>query len=121
MKHFWYLAYFIFLAAVLRWPTFWYFDSVPIDSTFPQYALGALDLSNGGSPFRNFHLEWPIGIPTRYLAWPLLLIATPLNWLFSPIESFNLAILLWLTLQGFGIYWILRTMNLSPAAACTAG
>jgi len=83
-----------------------------MDANFPLHALAALDLSSGGSPFINLHLEWPIGAPIRYLAWPLLLVAAPLNWLLDPIQAMNLGIVLWLSFQGFGIYWLLQKMSI---------
>ena len=108
------ILYFFMLAVFLRWPSLPYLDTLPMNTNFPLHALAALDLSEGGSPFRNLHLEWPIGTPVRYLAWPLLLIAIPLNWFINPIPAMNLAIVLWLTIQGYGLYWLLTQLFVKP-------
>jgi hypothetical protein len=123
MKHVPPILFFFLIAIILRWPTIPYWDAVPMEANFPLHALAAFDLSKGGSPFINMHLEWPIGAPIRYLAWPLLILATPINWVLDPIPAFNLAIVLWLTIQGYGIYWLLSQfhfdqMNRYAAATC---
>lgn len=102
------LLYFLLLTLLVRWPISSpeNLSIVPLEPNFPLHALAAWDLSIAGTPFHNQHLEWPTGAPIRYLAWPLLLIAIPLEGYFSPIESFNLATLLWIWGQGLGLYWL---------------
>jgi len=105
------ILYFILLSILLRWPMIPYLESIPMEANFPLHALAAFDLASGGSPFVNLHLEWPFGAPIRYLAWPLLLIAIPFNWILDPIPAMNLAIAVWLTVQGYGVFWLLQQLQ----------
>ena len=109
MKYLFFLLYFSLIALLLRYPLSIHPTWVPLDPNFPFHALSAWDLSLEGSPFYNYSIEWPTGAAVRYLAWPLLLIALALEGYFSPIEAFNIATILWLTLQGFGVFLISRS------------
>ena len=102
------ICYFLLISILLRWPLSLYgnWDAVPLEPNFPLHALAALDLSMEGTPFHNQHLEWPVGVPVRYLAWSLLLVAIPLEAYFTPIEAFNVAIVVWIWGQGVGLYWL---------------
>ena len=104
------LILFSVLAVVLRYPTSLQPDAVPLDPNFPLHALAAQDLVSGGSPFINTHLEWPDGAPIRYLAWPLLIIAMFCNLLWEPIPAMNLAIVVWLMLQGVGMTYLFQSL-----------
>ena len=104
------LIYFGVIAIVLRYPTSIHPDAVPLDPNFPLHALAAQDLVSGGTPFVNTHLEWPDGAPIRYLAWPLLLIGMLGNLIWDPIPAMNIAIIVWLMIQGIGMTYLFQSL-----------
>ncbi|MEC7985886.1 MAG: hypothetical protein VX278_12030 [Myxococcota bacterium] len=112
--------FFFVLALVIRWPTVPYIDSAPLDPNFPLHALAAKGLSEGH--FLSLpYLEWPDGARMRYIAIPLLLIAAPINWLMSPIPAMNIAVLIWVFLQGCGGYVIGRRFSFPNSASLFLG
>ena len=96
---------FLLCAFVLRWPTIPFIDSAPQDPNFPLHALAAKGLSEGYI-FHLPYLEWPSGAPVRYIAWPVLILAAPLNLFFSAISSMNIGVFLWVWIQGLGAFFL---------------
>ena len=105
-----------FAALVLRWPTIPFVDSAPLDANFPLHALAAKALSEGSWTTLPY-LQWPQGAPVRYIAWPVLIIAIPLNYFFSAIAAMNLSVFFWVWIQGMGGFWIGKNHKLPFQAA----
>lgn len=105
------------VAMLLRWPVSIYIDALPADPNTPLHALAARDLAAGGSPGRLEMLGFPDGVPVRLLAWPILLLALPLETFLPAIAAFNIAVLLWLALQGLAVYSLGRGEGWSRAGA----
>ena len=95
----------LFAAFLLRWPTVPFLDSAPLDANFPLHALAAKGLSDGSWTTLHY-LQWPQGAPVRYIAWPILLIAIPFNYVFSAIAAMNISVFLWVWIQGLGGFWL---------------
>lgn len=106
---------FLHCAVLLRWPTIPFIDSAPLEPNFPLHAIAAKAISEGDWLSLPY-LEWPSGSPVRYIAWPVLLIAVPLNVFFSAIASMNISVFLWIWLQGMGGYWIGKKHTNTPSA-----
>lgn len=103
-------------ALLLRWPTIPFLDSAPLDANFPLHALAAKGLSEGSWNTLPY-LQWPEGAPVRYIAWPVLLIAIPCNFIFSAIAAMNVSVFLWSWIQGIGGFWLGRTLKLSTQSS----
>ena len=115
-----YGLFFLVLATILRWPTIPYIEAAPLDPNFPLHALAAKGLSQG-EVFRLSYLEWPYGASMRYIAWPLLIIATPLNYIFSSIAAMNIAVWIWMWIQGIGGFWIGKRLNCTNSSSIFLG
>lgn len=107
----------LLVALLLRWPVSVYIHELPLDPNTPLHALAARDLAGGGSPWRLEMLGYPDGATVRLLAWPLLLLALPLQSFLPAIAAFNVAVLLWLALQGLAIQALLRSSGGSRVAS----
>ena len=106
----------LFVAWILRWPTIPFVDSAPLDANFPLHALAAKGLSEG-SWMTLPYLQWPQGAAVRYIAWPVLILALPLNWFFSAIASMNISVFLWVWIQGMGGFWLGKLIKTSYAGS----
>ena len=106
---------------LLRYPLSIHPTAIPLDPNFPLHALASWDLTEHGTWFTNMHLEWPDGAPVRYLAGTLLGIAYVCNLYLDPIPAFNIATVLWIWMQGFGIFCILQHMTQQKTSHAICG
>lgn len=109
------------LAFVLRWPVSLYVESLPLDPNTPLHVLSAQDLAGGGTPGRLESLGYPDGAAVRLLAWPILLLAVPLEAVLPSIAAFNIAVLAWLAFQGVAVYALCRRERWPRAGSALAG
>ena len=109
------------LAMVVRWPVSLYVEALPLDANTALHVLSARDLATGGSPGRLEMLGFPEGAPVRLLAWPILALAAPLATVLSSIVAFNIAVVVWLALQGVAVHVLCRSEGWPRAGSALAG
>ena len=109
------------LAMVVRWPVSLYVEALPLDANTALHVLSARDLATGGSPGRLEMLGFPEGAPVRLLAWPILALAAPLAAVLSSIVAFNIAVVVWLALQGVAVHVLCRSEGWPRAGSALAG
>ncbi len=114
------------VALLLRWPVGLYPDALPHDPNTALHAVAAADLWATADPMRLHSLDWPTGVPVRFIGWPLLLVAAPLQVVCAPVAAWNLALTLLLVAQAVGTAELLhrcgarRTGRLGGAVAALA-
>ena len=103
-----------------RWPLGLHLGALPTDPNAPLHALSAQQLAAGGPLSTLQALGFPQGLPVRMIAFPVLLLAVPLNWALAPMAALNLAITLGVALQGFALGLLGRTLGWGPRGQITA-
>jgi hypothetical protein len=91
----------LLLAAIIRWPCIPFVHTAPLDPNFALHALSASTIN--GFQFSTLKiLAYPDGISAQFIAIPVLIISKILALLFSPIAATNIAVWLWVAIQGIG-------------------
>lgn len=96
------------VALLLRWPVGLYPDALPHDPNTALHAVAAADLWANADPTRLHSLDWPTGVPVRFIGWPLLLVAAPLQTVLSPVAAWNMALTVLLVAQAVGVAELLH-------------
>ncbi len=108
------------VSLLTRWPLGLHLEALPTDPNAPLHALSAQQLAAGGPLSTLKNLGFPQGLPVRMIAFPVLLLAVPLNWVLAPMAALNLAITLGVALQGFAVGLLGRTLGWGPRGQITA-
>lgn len=108
------------VALLLRWPVGLYPDALPHDPNTALHAVAAADLWATADPFHLHSLDWPTGVPVRFIGWPLLSVAALLQGLLSPVAAWNVALTLVLIAQAVGFAELLHRCG-APRSGRLAG
>ena len=95
----------VLIAFVVRWPLSGAIGAIPLDPNTPLHALASNQLASGGSIFEISDLAFPTPVPIRIVAFPMLLLALPFQWL-GPLQAVNIATTLLVALQGLALWWL---------------
>ncbi|HJN76762.1 MAG TPA: hypothetical protein QGF58_22725 [Myxococcota bacterium] len=100
------------VAVALRYPTSLSPYLLPADTNSELHVLLGAALADG--EFGHVAgLAYPAGLDVRVVALPMLLLALPLQPLLGQVAAFNVAVVLWLVLNGAVVQWVGVRLGLS--------
>ena len=113
----------LLLAFAVRWPLSGSIGAIPLDPNTPLHALASKQIATGGSIFEISDLAFPTPVPIRIVAFPMLLLALPFQWL-GPLQAVNIATTLLVACQGMALWWLAGKIEMGRVGrivALTAG